>query len=367
MRLSNVLATRTRRISAAVVGGFVLLVVAGGVYVWSVWSSIEEVDFDPEVSRELLASDPPQVDPDFFDEEETFDDITIESIEPIPTNTVLDPGDIEGSGPVPAEDDDGLPDLPSSSGRGDLVAYLIAGSDGSPSVGQADVIYLAVTGRGTVLYTIPRSLYLPNPCSGRPVRAALLLRGCPGVASGPSLLALGLSEFTGVNVEGFAVVGYSGFPRIVDALGGITICSDTPRGQGENVIVPAGCNELDGDAAAWWVTSRSQDEFVDGEWRAVAGDDEMSRSGRQSVALDAVITKTLSFSSAGSLVNVAQQVPETFALGGMSIGEAAGLAMSARSGYHISSIPTESRTTTEGTWVLYPTEPFSATLARNGQ
>lgn len=234
-------------------------------------------------------------------------------------------------------------------------------------MGNADVIYLAVTGRGTVLYTIPRSLYLANPCTGDGVRAALLLRGCPGAASGASLLAMGLSEFTGVNVKGFAVVGYSGFPQIVDALGGVEICSDTDRGQGGRLIVPAGCNLLDGNSAAWWVVSRSQDELVGGEWRAVAGDNELSRSARQSVALKAVIRRTLSFGSAGSLVGVANQVPNTFALGGMSVADAAGLAMSARNGYSIVSIPTEGQTTPDGAYVLYPTEPFSTTLARNGQ
>ena len=244
------------------------------------------------------------------------------------------------------------------------MGYLLAGSDGSPSVGRADVIYMAIKGSGTVLYTIPRSLYLPNPCTGEPVRAALLLRGCPGVASGPSLLALGLSEFTGVDVKGFAVVGYSGFPRIVDALGGITICSDTARGQGGKVIIPAGCNRIMGAPAAWWVTSRSQDELVDGEWQAVPGDDELSRSSRQSVALKAVISKVLSFGSAGSLVGVANQVPGTFALGGHVHLRGGQPGHVGPNGYHISSIPTESKVTPDGIWVLYPTEPFSATLAR---
>ena len=84
-----------------------------------------------------------------------------------------------------------------------------------------------------------------------------------------------------------------------------------------------------GAPAAWWVTSRSQDELINGEWEAVPGDDELSRSSRQSVALKAVISKVLSFGSAGSLVAVAKQVPGTFSLGGLSVSEAASLAISA--------------------------------------
>lgn len=347
-----------------------VVVLGGGIYLYSVWASIEQLDFDPEAAEELEASRP-TVDPSFFDSDEVFDDITTT------TSTTLDLEITEDTTPPEPEVPDivstttttvpDLPPPPTSGGRGDLVGYLIGGSDNAPSIGSADTIYLAVKGSGTVLYSVPRSLYIPNPCTGEPVRAALLLRGCPGSASGPTLLARGLSEFTGVPISGFATVSYTGFVEIVNALGGITICSDTPRGRNGNVIVPAGCNLLDGNSAAWWVRSRSQNELVDGEWRAVSGDDAQSRSARQSKAFSAVISRVLSFSSASSLVSVANQVPGTFALGGMSVGEAANLAMSMRGGYHIAGIPTESRVTAEGTWVLYPTEPFSSTLGRNGQ
>ena len=78
-----------------------------------------------------------------------------------------------------------LPPPPSSGVRGNLVGYLLAGSDGSPSVGRADVIYLAVRGSGTVLYTIPRSLYLPNPCT-KSRSERLCSPWMPGVARDPA-------------------------------------------------------------------------------------------------------------------------------------------------------------------------------------
>ncbi|MFP3915148.1 MAG: hypothetical protein ACLFWM_09755, partial [Actinomycetota bacterium] len=232
MRLQALWSTPRRRV-ATVAGGILLGLVLGvSAFAWSVWSSIEQVDFDPEASRDLLADSRPEVDPGFFTDETVFDDIDtstssstsstvdVEGVTETPNPGVLDPDDVEGQDPpVEEEGDEALP-IPESGGRGDLAGYLVAGSDGTASLGSADAIYLAVRGSGTVLYAIPRSLYLPNPCTGEPVRAALLLRGCPGVASGPSLLALGLSEFTGVDVAGFAVVSYSGFPQIVDALGG---------------------------------------------------------------------------------------------------------------------------------------------------
>ncbi|HZD23960.1 MAG TPA: LCP family protein, partial [Acidimicrobiia bacterium] len=316
MRFGALVSSPRRRVLAVVGGTFLLLILAGAAYTFVIWNRIPRLDFDPEAARGQLESSQPSIDPTFFDSDEVLEDITT-------TSTTLNPMTITTVGTSTTTTVAALPPPPNSPGRGDLVGYILGGSDGSASIGNADAIYLAVSGRGTVLYTIPRSLYIPNPCTGDHIRAALLLRGCPGVASGPSLLALGLSEWTVISVGGIATVSYSGFPEIVDALGGITICSDTARGLGGEVIVPAGCNLLKGGPAAWWVTSRSQDELVDGEWRAVAGDDELSRSARQSIALQAVINRVLSFSSAGSLVSVANQVPGAFALGGMSVGEAA--------------------------------------------
>lgn len=252
-----------------------MVLVVAGVFLAMVWAGIEELDFDPEAAEALLESSNTTADPDFFASDEVFDDI-------VTTTTTLDlelPNTTVSPEPaVPATvttTTTTVPELPppQRSGGTGLTGYLIGASDNAPSIGAADTIYLAVKGSGTVLYAVPRSLYVENPCTGQGVRVALLLRGCPGVASGPSLLALGLSKFTGVSIAGFATVSYSGFVEIADALGGVTVCSDTPRGVNGTVIVPEGCNLLGGSAAAWWARARAQDEFVDGEWRAVSGDD----------------------------------------------------------------------------------------------
>ena len=99
----------------------------------------------------------------------------------------------------------------------------------------------------------------------------------------------------------------------VDSLGGIEICSDTARGLNGQIIVPAGCNLLAGGPASFWVTNRAQDEFVDGQWRAVAGDDELSRLQRERVAMFAVYARIGSLGSAGAVASLAQNVSGTFA------------------------------------------------------
>lgn len=246
-------------------------------------------------------------------------------------------------------------------------AYLLAGSDGGPSLGRADVVFLAVdpSDAAPILVSVPRSLAVPSPCTGAPVRLALLLRGCGGVA-GPSVVAVALEDLTGLGVSHFAVVGYDGFVRIVDALGGVEVCSETARGIDGTVIVPAGCTLLDGEAARFWVSSRFQDELVDGRWRAVAGDGDAARRRRQMEMIGRLVDRLGSLGSAGQLVGIAGSLTDTFVLdAGLGLPKAASLAWEVRgSGFRAVSLPVASGLTPDGTYVEYLTEPFATTLSR---
>lgn len=344
---------------------------AGAFQVLAAWNRIEKLDFDPDSVRQAVESPTrPNVDPSYFEADQPADlgDVADHTPTLPPDVAAWDRGDYQNLDPPrPTTTAAALPAPSGSPRRSQLVGYLLVGSDGTPTLGRADAIYLAVTGGGRpVLVSIPRSLYITNPCTGTPMRVALMLKGCPGVADGAGLLGLALEEYTGVRVGGFAVVAYSGFSRIVDALGGIRICSDNPRGENQQVIIPAGCNLVDGEAASWWIHSRWQDELVDGQWRAVQGDDELSRSQRIGAAFRALIDRVRSFPSVASLVNAANRVSDTFALGGVSLTEAARLVLSARNGYSMVAVPVRQEFTPDGKYVLYPTEPFSATLARAG-
>jgi len=338
-----------------------------GYHLWAGWQSVERVDFNPAAARERLAEvQAPPASPEQFTDDAP---VGFTNVIPIPFDTdyhntgidVLKPPEstTTAAGDAPAP----LPP-PLTSPRVSLTGYLLIGSDGTPSAGHADAIFLAIkSGGGPILVSVPRSLYITNPCTGTPMRLSLLLQGCPGVAGGADLVALALEDFTGVQIAHFAVIGYTGFGRIVDGLGGITICSDTARGVNGEVIVPAGCNLLDGTAATFWVTSRSEDEFVDGQWRAVAGDDELTRLQRERVAMFGVYQRIGSLGSPGALASLAQSVSDTFALdSGFSLSQAVNLAWSMRGGLRQLSIPVRSELTADGRYVLYPTEQFSVTL-----
>ena len=364
--------TTRRLLAVAGIGvGAAVLAYGGwfGYHVWAGWQSVERVDFNPVAARERLAKvlAPPASPEQFVDDapveftnvipvsfETDYRNSGIEVLAP-PETTTTDAGAVTGVTPLPP---------PPTSPPVGYTGYLLIGSDGTPSAGHADAIFLAIGAGGSpILVSVPRSLYITNPCTGTPMRLSLLLRGCPGVAGGADLVALALEDFTGVRIVHYGVVGYKGFGRIVDGLGGIEICSDTARGINGEIIVPAGCNLLDGAAATFWVKNRFQDEFVDGQWRAVPGDNELTRLQRERVAMFAVYRRIGSLGSPGALASLAQSVSDTFALdSGFSLSQAVNLAWSMRGGLRQLSVPVRSELTPDGRYVLYPTEPFSVTL-----
>jgi len=77
----------------------------------------------------------------------------------------------------------------------------------------------------------------------------------------------------------------------------------------------------------------------------------------------AVYQRIGSLGSPGALSSLASSVSDTFALdSGFSLSQAVSLAWSMRGGLRQLSIPVRSELTSDGRYVLYPTEPFSVTL-----
>jgi anionic cell wall polymer biosynthesis LytR-Cps2A-Psr (LCP) family protein len=67
-----------------------------------------------------------------------------------------------------------------------------------------------------------------------------------------------VEQATGLRLDHYAEVGFSGFAVLVDALGGITACLTAPIDDPlAGVDLPAGCQELDGRSALGYVRSRA--------------------------------------------------------------------------------------------------------------
>jgi LCP family protein required for cell wall assembly len=180
------------------------------------------------------------------------------------------------------------PGMPLASAAADL--FLIIGSDrrdGEPGE-RADVILLLVVPHGggdVVVTSIPRDLWVHDPCSGTEQRINAALNGCGEEVTGPELLAVTVENVTGLPVRHAMELEFFGFTRLVDAAGGIDVCVQRPTREavGTGLYLPSGCSHVDGQMALNWVRSRHTDELVDGTWQRAptAGDLERTRRQRE--------------------------------------------------------------------------------------
>ena len=162
------------------------------------------------------------------------------------------------------------PDRPAA-GRG--TTWLLVGSDsregltedqqadlatgGDLGNGRTDTILLVhVPALGsrtpTTMVSIPRDSYVPIPDNGTDkINAAFAIGGAP-------LLAQTVEQATGLRLDHYAEIGFGGFARVVDALGGVTMCPTEPISDPlAGIDLPAGCQTLDGRNALGYVRSRA--------------------------------------------------------------------------------------------------------------
>ena len=166
-----------------------------------------------------------------------------------------------------------LTDYPGRPASGHGSTWLLVGSDsrqgltveqqqalatgGDTGNGRTDTILLVhVPGLGsgtpTTMVSIPRDSYVPIPGYGRDkINAAFAMGGAP-------LLAQTVEQATGMRLDHYAEVGFSGFAGLVDALGGVTVCPTAPIDDPlAGIDLPAGCQNLDGRNALGYVRSRA--------------------------------------------------------------------------------------------------------------
>lgn len=284
---------------------FLALVVAFSLYtgtrVWASWAGVQRGELDTAGARESITQ-LPIVDIDAVDD----DEISQEDHE---RNTIS----------LPAFD-------------GPYRSFLIIGGD--EVAGAADVIILMVlpndAGR-PFMVSLPRDLYLKNPCAGGFSRINATIHGCDSV-SGETNLALTVEEFTGISVQHFAQFDFEGFEKIIDAVGGVEICLEYPvRDSRAHLSLPAGCTNASGEEALAWVRSRHTEQQVDGSWRSVPGAGDLLRNQHQQEVLIQLFEKLKSFESPNDLAAKVNSLTAAFTLDDrLGIGDAIGLAWSAR-------------------------------------
>lgn len=132
--------------------------------------------------------------------------------------------------------------------------YLIVGSDAREGLGgqRTDTIMLLHTGDGpNVLMSIPRDSLVEVPGYGvTKINAAFAF-------GGPKLLVRTIEGSTGIRIDDYVEIGFEGFKKLVDAVGGITICpKKAMKDKQAELDVQAGCQEADGATALGYARSR---------------------------------------------------------------------------------------------------------------
>lgn len=184
-------------------------------------------------------------------------------------------------------------------------SYLLLGADGSGALADAIILVLQPTdGANPIMVSLPRDLYVWNMCRGRFTRLNAGLGGCRGVASGSELMAIMVEDYTGIPIDHLARVDFEGFARVVDTMGGTTICVDHPtRDPKASLDLPEpGCRNADGATTLAWVRSRDTEQLRDGEWVVVAGSD-FARQRRQQDVLFQMAGRAANFPSPGALTS----------------------------------------------------------------
>jgi LCP family protein required for cell wall assembly len=166
-----------------------------------------------------------------------------------------------------------LTDYPGRPASGQGTTWLLVGSDsrqgltveqrealatgGDTGNGRTDTIllvHLSAFGSETptTMVSIPRDSYVPIPGYGRDkINAAFAMGGGP-------LLAQTVEQATGLRIDHYAEIGFSGFAVLVDAVGGVTVCPAEPIDDPlAGIKLPAGCQQLGGGDALGYVRSRA--------------------------------------------------------------------------------------------------------------
>jgi LCP family protein required for cell wall assembly len=165
-----------------------------------------------------------------------------------------------------------LTDYSDRPGRGRGMNWLLVGSDsrqgltaeqqqelatgGDIGSGRTDTILLVhVPAFGsnapTTVVSIPRDSYVPIPGHGKDkINSAFATGGAP-------LLAQTVEQATGLRLDHYAEIGFSGFAGLVDAVGGVTICPTVAINDPlAGIDLPAGCQKLNGRDALGYVRTR---------------------------------------------------------------------------------------------------------------
>jgi LCP family protein required for cell wall assembly len=153
------------------------------------------------------------------------------------------------------------------------------------------LLHVPANGGRPVLVSIPRDSYVPIPGNGQnKINAAFAFGGAP-------LLIRTVQDVTGLRIDHYLGIGYTGLVSVVNAIGGVTMCLPGPMADPQaGLHLKAGCQVLDGKQALAYARTRA---FAVGD---------LQRVQDQRILLKAILSK---LTSAGTMANPFAVVPAT--------------------------------------------------------
>lgn len=161
------------------------------------------------------------------------------------------------------------------------------------------LVHIGADGQHATLVSIPRDTYAHIPSCKTSTGVSTPQWNKFNVAfsvGGPSCTIALVENLTHLRIDHFVVVNFAGFQRMVDALGGVTVCLSHPIDDpvrtnpatggkiGSGLVISAGTHKLDGQQALGFVRSRY----------AVGDGSDLGRIKNQQVFLSAMIRKATS-------------------------------------------------------------------------
>jgi LCP family protein required for cell wall assembly len=159
------------------------------------------------------------------------------------------------------------------------------------------VLHIPSNGGHAVLISLPRDSWVPIPGHGSDKINAAYAFG------GPRLLAKTVQYITGLRIEHYMGIGFGGFVRVVDAVGGVRMCLKAPLVDPRaGLHLHKGCQVLNGAEALGFVRTRYTFATAD-----------LQRIQNQRIFLRALLRK---LTSAGVLANPFASLPAASGVAG---------------------------------------------------
>ncbi|MFF8775410.1 LCP family protein [Kitasatospora sp. NPDC015120] len=163
------------------------------------------------------------------------------------------------------------------------------GSAGGQRSDTTILLHLAADRRRATAVSIPRDVMVSVPACEKPdgtrSRPALLQFNTAFETGGPACSIRTVEQLSGIRIDHYVIIDFTGFKRMVDAVDGVEVCVPQPiHDKDAKLDLPAGRQTLHGEQALGYV--RARETLGDGS--------DTQRMGRQQQFLAALIRKAQS-------------------------------------------------------------------------